>query len=430
MSRHSLWSVLVILAIALTACGPKAGETVDLDLTAILSEVEGDVQARGTAESELVDATNGMVIQVLGQVRTGDSGRARLDLSSGTLIRVAPASLFTLESNQPVAGGLDTRFKLEFGRLWIILNGGSAEVETPSGVASVRGSYLMVEVLPDGGVQITCLEGDCILGNGAGSANLTAGQTAIITNFSTPPVTGKMTDEDVAAWLAANPEATQVVVPLTPTAASEEPTNTPTPSATPLPTSGQATVLLNSRCRSGPGTNYSTLLFLSAGDLVTIVGKYSDWFLIETGAPPTQCWVYGNALQANFEVSGIPPVEPPPTPTPVPVPPEFRNLSGPIGSYDSCNVPVFSVDVIDLDGVQEVWLYFEVGYNSEVYVVYATGAVPVPGDGINYQIAYPIPAYPYYDVVEWWFLAIDRTGMQAVSTAQSYTPTAYCSQGY
>jgi hypothetical protein len=74
-----------------------------------------------------------------------DDGRVRLDLSSGTIIRVAPSSLFTLTSNNEGDGGLLTKIKMEVGKIFIILNGGRADVETPSGVASVRGSYMKVK---------------------------------------------------------------------------------------------------------------------------------------------------------------------------------------------------------------------------------------------------------------------------------------------
>jgi len=209
---RSLRSLFLLLIIFLGACAPQSTPATTLsDLTAKLSEVEGDVQAHLTAQGQFAPAGNGLVLQVNGQVRTGEGGRARLDLSTGTLVRVSPTSLFTLKSNQPVPGGLETRFSLDFGQMWIILNGGSTEVETPSGVASVRGSYMMVEVLADGGVQVTCLEGHCQLRNQAGTVNLTDGEKAVILNAGSPPVASEMTEQDVLDWLDNNPEAILVI---------------------------------------------------------------------------------------------------------------------------------------------------------------------------------------------------------------------------
>ncbi len=107
----------------------------------------------------------------------------RIDLSSGTILRLAPASLFTLVSNEEVEGGLATKLKLELGRIYIILSGGSVDVETPSGVASVLGSYMMVEIDPfTQDVTITCLEGDC----SAGGIDFSDGQKVTL-SITIPP---------------------------------------------------------------------------------------------------------------------------------------------------------------------------------------------------------------------------------------------------
>jgi hypothetical protein len=153
-------------------------------------------------------------VQVNGQVQTGDDGRVRLDLSSGTIIRAAPSTLFTLIANDEMEGGLATRIKMEIGKIFIILNGGSADVETPSGVASVRGSYMKVEVDPETlDIYVTCLEGDCSATNPAGTVNFTDGQKVVL--FHRDPVTGNwtapnvepMTPEEFQEWLDNNPEA-------------------------------------------------------------------------------------------------------------------------------------------------------------------------------------------------------------------------------
>jgi len=88
-----------------------------------------------------------MELQLNGSIQTGDDGRARLDLTSGTIIRVAPASLFTFTSNQPSNGSLSTQINLNLGGLFIILSGGNANVIRPRG-SLVRGSYLSVYVGP------------------------------------------------------------------------------------------------------------------------------------------------------------------------------------------------------------------------------------------------------------------------------------------
>ena len=99
----------------------------------------------------------------------------------------------------------------------MILSGGSLEVETPSGVASVLGSYLKVEFDPEGEtLELTCLEGDCTAVTlDDHTINFTDGQKVVIRR---DPNTGKwvveegpMNSGDFNEWLENNPEALALV---------------------------------------------------------------------------------------------------------------------------------------------------------------------------------------------------------------------------
>ena len=242
--------IIALLAagvILLSACGGSQPAQTDtpapgLPLTAVLSELAGTVQAKAPAAADYQAAQQGMLLEPQGQVRTGTDGRARLDLSTGTIIRISPSSIFTLTSNEQADGSLLTRIKMEAGKIWIILKGGSAEVETPSGQASVRGSYMSVEVDPDTlEVTITCLEGDCGGSNPAGGLNTFAGGVIKLqfdpkSGQFLPPSGGQMTPEQIQEWLTNNPEAQEILVSAYATMTAF-PTATPAPTSTPEPTS-------------------------------------------------------------------------------------------------------------------------------------------------------------------------------------------------
>ncbi len=213
ISKTLSFSVIACVLV-LAACQPGTASP----LSAAISELQGTVGIKQAGAANFSPASAGSTLQPNGQVQTGDDGRARLDLSSGTIIRVAPSSLFTLASNEPVEGGLVTKLKLEAGRIFIILNGGSMDVETPSGVASVRGSYMSVLVDPETlDVFITCLEGDCGGENPAGSEDATDGEKIIlfhcdaVTGLCRPPDQQDMSNEDFDEWLDNNPEAAEIL---------------------------------------------------------------------------------------------------------------------------------------------------------------------------------------------------------------------------
>ena len=214
-SSH-LISILLSLLILTSACQPA--EPTASPLTGKLSELRGMVKGKKASEDQFKPVVAGSILEVSDQVQTGEDGHVRIDLSTGTIVRVVPSTLFTLVSNEETSGGLVTKLKLELGRIFIILNGGSMEVETPSGVASVLGSYMMVEVDPlTLDVVITCLEGDCSASNPAGALDFTEGQKVTLFHFDPatgqyrPPQLEDMNDEDFQEWLDENPEAAEIL---------------------------------------------------------------------------------------------------------------------------------------------------------------------------------------------------------------------------
>lgn len=229
--------IIAIIIISLISC---QAEPATSPLSASLSELTGKVDIKQAGQNDFAPASPETTLEVNGQVQTGDDGRVRLDLSSGTIIRIAPSSLFTLTSNEETEGGLITKIKLEIGKIFIILNGGQADVETPSGVASVRGSHMKVEVDPiTKNIYITCLTGNCSASNPAGSVNFTNGQKVILFAFDeatgawTVPGVLPMTQEDFEEWLNENPETKELFEQAMSTATalaqpSETPTATPT----------------------------------------------------------------------------------------------------------------------------------------------------------------------------------------------------------
>ena len=211
-------AVVILLGIGIVALLSQSANQGTSDLTATVGSIEGAVEAQLPPKTVFDRVKQGLKLKVQTVVKTLEDGKVRLDLSDGTIVRIAPSSLFTLLANQARALTPFTQVKLDLGKIWIVLHGGSFRVDTPAGLATVRGSMMSVEVVPGSNVVIvTCLEGNCDVENDAGVLHLVAGQTATLINKSTPPILGLLTDAQVAEWLANNPEATPAIPPLTKT---------------------------------------------------------------------------------------------------------------------------------------------------------------------------------------------------------------------
>lgn len=400
--RLRLTIVLVALGLLSIVCANFEGTGSSDPITAMISEFSGRVQVLKASEGQFRPATTDTQLEASDQVLTGEDGRARIDISDGTIVRLSPLSNFVLTSIETTDQGTLTRLQLNIGRLWIILNGGVVEVDTPSGLASVRGSYLHVWVDPlTEETLITCLEGECALANEMGALSLVAGQTAKIAGAGKAPEPGKMTHEDVREWLDANPEATLVVVPLTATVAAGEdqplpevktntptPTNTLGPSPTPEPSKTPTKTLVDVDCgpplgwvlhtvREGESLTTLSLLYrVSEADLrkancrgemsFVVAGEKLYVPNVATSTPtktptptPTSTPVStigGGGGGATSTVTGTPP-----TPTPTNSPTNFSSPVGPdnkvIDTISMCPNS-YRITATDADGIQDVKMIY------------------------------------------------------------------------
>ncbi len=207
MLRRTVF-LLLALAIAAPACGgppassptsaPAPTATVEntatpIPRTAILSELSNQVEARQDAQADWQTAADGQQIGVGGGAQTGDESRVRIDTSEGSIIRVASDSEFELTTFSPQVANPVTQLKLTVGKLWALVLGiqepGAFEIETPTGSATVRGSFMSVEQTEASGrMLITCLEGECRLSNPPGaSEDLAAGEQSEIPSAGRGP---------------------------------------------------------------------------------------------------------------------------------------------------------------------------------------------------------------------------------------------------
>ncbi len=131
---------------------------------------------------------------------------------------------------------------------------------------------------------------------------------------------------------AVTPTPIPIVTPTRPTAPTAVPTATlePSPTAvppTPTPAAPKLTANQNVNVRSGPGTNYTLIGALSAGQSFEIIGKNptGDWYQFDFNGRTG--WVRQDFVTVSGDSGAIkvaqnipppPPTVPPPTPTPVP----------------------------------------------------------------------------------------------------------------
>jgi hypothetical protein len=88
--------------------------------------------------------------------------------------------------------------------------------------------------------------------------------------------------------------------------ATEQPVDTEGPTGT---------TTSNVNCRSGPGTDYPNLVFVSAGETLSIIGKNQNqtWFQVLVDEDTT-CWIGVDVLTVSGDTTSVAVVEAPPPP--------------------------------------------------------------------------------------------------------------------
>jgi LysM repeat protein len=223
-----------------TSVAPTTAAVV-AERTATLKEVAGTVEVRPNANSPWAAAKLDDRLAQGSQLRTAANSRALIHLTEGSRIRIEPNTTFTVKILNPYLDSLLTSLDLQDGKVWILLNGGALDVETPLGIASARAAYLSADFdAEQKTLLITCLQGTCSLGD----RFIPSGSKFEAPKDDTAGVEA-MTMSDYGAWGSQVPEATQLAWLSTeavvqgsatmPIVATATPSRTPRPLATTPP---------------------------------------------------------------------------------------------------------------------------------------------------------------------------------------------------
>ena len=127
-----LSAALSLVLAVLAACEPPA---TPLPRAATVREVANVVTARAEGESEFVAVSDGYLVSTGGEIQTDVEAHAKLVLSDGIIIRLAPTTLLVNDSPEG-----QWKFKLQNGKVWISLFGGALVLETALGSVTVFGN--------------------------------------------------------------------------------------------------------------------------------------------------------------------------------------------------------------------------------------------------------------------------------------------------
>ncbi|MBI2908862.1 MAG: FecR domain-containing protein, partial [Chloroflexi bacterium] len=169
------------------------------DGQAAITQILNIAQARPGPDTPWENANVGQRVPGGGEIQTLPLSTARIDITPGIIVRLAPETRLTLKSLDTHQTGQPPTFNLLLGQLWVILTQNlsadtTVNIDTPVGSASVNGSYLGLDYDPvSQTLIISCLEGRCRASNPYGTVALTTHQQTFIPAGNQPPAPPALT---------------------------------------------------------------------------------------------------------------------------------------------------------------------------------------------------------------------------------------------
>lgn len=195
---HICSKISVLGIIAITMTGMSSGQE-SQDIAFVLKST-GKVHIGKVREKKWIKSYRGVRVNSGNVVRTGSNSFASLVFTDDkSMIKVRSKSRVTINGKRNKKQVKKSLF-MRLGQMWSKVTKGSLfQIESPSGVAAVKGTEWYTIVTSDGTQIIFCLEGSIELSNQYGTLLINAGERGIIQR-DTGPSKRPVRDGEMPGW--------------------------------------------------------------------------------------------------------------------------------------------------------------------------------------------------------------------------------------
>lgn len=244
-------AILVLALTGVAACSPNTPTPAwAFPRRGVLSELTGAVDMLGADGTAFASTDRGALWDVNAQIRTGDSGTARLNLVDGIYLRLGPDTLL-INRSLPAQWQLD----LERGILWVMLNSRTLTVVTPLGQVTAQGTAITLQYDPEDPATleddiwvIQCLRASCQVKTDSQSILLGDLGKLSIADGGSRVEQSTASRADVDDFIANNPDASRLLVGQR--SAAPEPSDTAPPELDRTATKAAALLTATAKARS------------------------------------------------------------------------------------------------------------------------------------------------------------------------------------
>ncbi len=176
-----------VLGLLLSPSAPLAAQTGKAKDIALILRAKGRVQKVPAGKKRALRARKGDRLHSGDIIRTGRNSQASLIFTDDkSLVKLRPQSQLVIKGKREKKNVKKTLF-MRLGTLWAkVTKGNLFRVETPSGVAAVKGTEFEVSIDQSGTMTVTCFEGIVELFNRHGKIEIKANMRGELTAEQAP----------------------------------------------------------------------------------------------------------------------------------------------------------------------------------------------------------------------------------------------------
>ncbi|MBN2010107.1 FecR domain-containing protein [candidate division KSB1 bacterium] len=194
--RYVMICLIIVCLLTLTGMTGEQGKDI-----AIVLKATGQVQLKQANAASFTKAERGEHVNSGDVIQTGADGFAAVMFTDDkSLIKVRQNSTLTISGNREQST-IAKRLNFPVGEMWLKVSKQNSElkVETPSGVAAVKGTEFYTIVDNKGNTTLHGIEGKVELQNELGEVFVTKGTTGLVTKEK-PPTKHNSAEVEIPTW--------------------------------------------------------------------------------------------------------------------------------------------------------------------------------------------------------------------------------------
>ena len=175
------------------------------DIIAAIASLKGDVKIKDISTTKYQSAYKGQMIKTGNWIKTGDDVFLSIIFLDGTNVKIHQKTEIEIKSSRITAKELKTNMYIAEGEAWSNVNkqgNGSFKIETPTAVASVKGTEFNIDYdFNNSSTMLKVISGEVEFGNDEiGNILASAMEGSEINKNTTQPTKYKITIEDIPKW--------------------------------------------------------------------------------------------------------------------------------------------------------------------------------------------------------------------------------------